>query len=82
MNRENVYERLTAIFRDVFDDESIVLSDNTTADDIEDWDSLEQINLVVAIEREFVIQFDHDEVGLMKNVGDMVNAILMRVEQK
>ena len=48
MTREEVYEKLTGIFRDVFNDDALLISDRTTAADIEDWDSLEQINLVVA----------------------------------
>ena len=53
MTREYVYEKMNEIFRNVFDDESITLNDETNAEDIEDWDSLEQINLIVAIENEF-----------------------------
>lgn len=78
MAREEVYKRLNKVFQEVFDDEYITLSDNTTADDIEDWDSLEHINLVVAIEDEFVLHFDMKEVAQFKNVGDMVDAILAR----
>ena len=57
MNRTEIMAKLNEIFCDVFDDEDIVLSDDTTADDIEDWDSLEQINLLVAIEKQFIIKF-------------------------
>ena len=53
MSREEVFERLHEIFWDVFDDEDIRLTDATTSDDIEDWDSLEHINLVVEIENQF-----------------------------
>ena len=61
MTREAIFEELTEIFRDIFDDEEIELTDETTADDIEDWDSLEQINLLVAIEKKFSIKFKLDE---------------------
>lgn len=57
MTREEVYERLNQVFRDVFDDESITVKDETTADDIEDWDSFEHINLAVAVEEEFSLKF-------------------------
>lgn len=79
MSREEVFERLNEIFRDVFDDEDIEVNDFTTADDIEDWDSLEHINLVVEIENTFGIKFNMGEVNGMKNVGEMVDIILGRV---
>ncbi len=76
MTREEVYERLTGVFRDVFDDDSIEISDETTADDIEDWDSFEHINLVVAVEDEFSFKIPMGKVVTMKNVGEMVDIIL------
>ena len=76
MTREEVFERLTEVFRDVFDDEEIVLSDSTTSDDIEDWDSFEHINLVVAVEEEFSFKIPMGKVVTMKNVGEMVDIIL------
>ena len=78
MTRENVYEKLNEVFRDVFDDEDITVNDATTADDIEDWDSLEHINLVVAVEKCFGIKFTMGEVTGMKNVGEMADIILGR----
>ncbi len=79
MNREEIYERLNRVFRDVFDDDSICLNDNTTSSDIEDWDSLEHINLIVAVEGEFKIKFNMKEVTKMKNVGEMVDIIESRI---
>ena len=79
MTREEIYKHLDEVFQDVFDDESIHVSDSTTADDIEDWDSLEHINLVVAIENKFGIKFNMSEVTSMKNVGEMVDIILERI---
>ena len=70
-----VLKKLEIIFRDIFDDEDIILTNETTADDIEEWDSLAQINLLVAIKKEFGINFDLEEVSKYKNVGDMVKAI-------
>ena len=78
MEKEEIYERLNNVFRDVFDDESIVVKPETTANDIEDWDSLEHINLVVAVEQEFGMKFNMNEVTTMKDVGDMVKIILER----
>ena len=76
MTREEAYERLTKVLRDVFDDEDIVLCDETTSDDIEDWDSFEHINLVVAVEDEFSFKIPMGKVITMKNVGEMVDIIL------
>ena len=76
MSREEVYERLNKVFRDVFDDESITLSDDTTANDIEDWDSFEHINLVVAVQDEFFFKIPMGKVVTMKNVGEMVDIIM------
>ena len=69
MTKEKIYEGLNEVFQEVFDDETIVVKPETTADDIEDWDSLEHINLVVAIENYFNIKFNMNEVTTMKNVG-------------
>jgi len=79
MNREEVFGRLNSVFRDVFDDESIEVTDTTTADDIEDWDSLEHINLVAAVEKEFKIKFSMGQIVSMKNVGEMINIILEKI---
>ena len=79
MSREEAYGKLNEVFRDVFDDDEITVNDRTTADDIEDWDSLEHINLVVAVEKAFGIKFNMGEVNKMKNVGEMVDIILQRV---
>lgn len=78
MKKEQIYKKLDEIFQDVFDDENIHVTEKTTAADIEDWDSLEHINLVVAIENHFGIKFNMSEVTTMKNVGEMVNIILER----
>lgn len=79
MTREEVFEGLHEVFGDVFDDEDIQIRDETTANDIEDWDSLEHINLVVAVEKKFNIKFNMGEVNNMKNVGEMADIILKRV---
>lgn len=76
MTRKQVYERLTKVFHEVFDDDSIVIEDTTTANDIEDWDSFEHINLMVAVETEFSFKMPMGKVVHMKNVGEMVDIIL------
>lgn len=80
MTREEVFEKLNEVFQDVFDDETITVNEAMTADDIEDWDSLEHINLVVAVERCFGIKFTMGEVTGMKNVGHMADIILERMK--
>ena len=76
MTKEQIFKELDEVFQDVFDDEDIHVNENTTADDIEDWDSLEHINLVVAIENHFNMKFKMSEVTAMKNVGEMADLIL------
>ena len=78
MTREEIFERLDEIFQDEFDDDTIHVTDATVADDIEDWDSLEHINLVVAVEKEFGMKFTMGEVTGMANVGEMVDILLKR----
>lgn len=78
MNKSDVLKKLTEVFRDVFDDDSIVINENTTSADIEDWDSIEHINLVGAVEDEFKMRFKMKEVSGMKNVGEMIDIICER----
>ena len=79
MTREAIYEKLNEVFQDVFDDDSITVNAETTSDDIEDWDSLEHINLVSAVEKEFGVKFTMAQVVGMKNVGEMVDVILAAI---
>ena len=76
MNEDDVWQRLTGVFRDVFDDDSIVIGPETTAKDIEGWDSLANIELLVAIEKSFSrVKFNTGEVASLRNVGELVAAI-------
>lgn len=81
MTREEAFVRVNRVFRDVFDDESITVTDTTTADDIEDWDSLEHINLILALEEEFGMKFSMGEVTGMADVGAAVDIILERASR-
>lgn len=74
----NVFEEVKAIFRDVFDDEGMEVTSEMTARDYDDWDSLAQIQLIVAAERRFHIKFTTEEMNNLKNVGDFVQ----RIEEK
>lgn len=79
MSRNDVMDKVQKIFRDNFDDESIVLRNDMTAEDIEDWDSFEQINLLVMMENEFNIKFDVKETSNLKNVGEMIDLIIKMI---
>lgn len=81
MTREEVFVGLNEVFQDVFDDDTIEVNEETTADDIEDWDSFEHINLIVATEKKFQIKFKMGEVSKLKNVSEMVNLILERTKK-
>ena len=75
MIRNEIVEKITEIFRNVFDDKSIVLADSATADDIEDWDSLSHITLISEIEAAFDCKFSMKDLLGMKNVGEMIDRI-------
>ncbi|MBR5375843.1 MAG: acyl carrier protein [Lachnospiraceae bacterium] len=79
MTREELFEQINEIFREVFDDDTLVITDETNSEDIEDWDSLEHINLVVAMEKRFNMKFNIKEVGQLQNVGEMADLILSRM---
>lgn len=80
MTESEVWQRLTSVFQDVFEDDEITLSPETTAEDIEDWDSLTNIQLLIAIEKAFSgLEFSTGEVANLQNVGDLVSAITKRV---
>ncbi|MDD6490329.1 MAG: acyl carrier protein [Clostridia bacterium] len=80
MDTNTIYAKLNKIFRDVFDDDSITVNPKTTADDIDDWDSLEHITLISAVEREFKMKFKMGEISSMKNVGEMADIIAARTK--
>lgn len=79
MTHEEIMEKVQRIFRDVFDDETLVICDSTNSSDIEDWDSLEHIALVVSMEKEFDLKFDLKEVNALANVGEMVDLIASKL---
>ena len=76
MNAEQILKEVEEIFRDNFDDDTLVLTRETTAADIEDWDSLEQINLLTAIGKKYGIKFRIEDVRGLQNVGDMVDLVI------
>jgi acyl carrier protein len=79
MTREEVLTQVQEIFRSVFDDESLNVTWDTAAKDIEDWDSMEHINLIVAMEKTFHVKFNIEEAGSLKNVGEMADLIVKKL---
>lgn len=77
-----IQERLNAIFRNVFDDEEIVIAAETTANDIDGWDSLSHVNLIIAIETAFGIRFSQKELLKQRNVGHLVADIETKLAVK
>lgn len=80
MTREEIFNGVQEIFRDIFDEDDLVLQDSTTSDDIEEWDSLNHINLVSAIEKEFNIQFALGELTTLKDVGAMIDLMVGKLK--
>jgi len=79
MKRNDILQDLTGILEDVMDVEDVVLHDDTTADDIEEWDSLSHVRLIVAIERKYGIKFTNTEIAGMQRVKDIVDLIETKV---
>ena len=77
-DRATITTRPTGIFHEVFDDDAIVLRDDLTAEDVEEWDSLTHITLVLAVEKEFGLQLNAAEVGGLANVGKMIDLLVAR----
>ena len=80
METNMIYAKLNVIFRNLFDDDSIVVTPQTTAKDIEGWDSLEHITLIATVERTFKMKFKMGEISSMKNVGQMAGIIQARTK--
>lgn len=76
------FERLNEIFREVFDDDTIELKPETTANDVDGWDSLSHVNLILAIETKFAITFSQKELLIFRNVGDLYRSIEKKLETR
>jgi len=80
MTREELFDRVQDIFRDIFDEDDMVIEDKTSSNDVEEWDSLNHINLVSAIEKEFKIKFALGELMSLKDVGAMVDLMIVKLK--
>ena len=75
MQKTEIKEQLQIIFRDVFEDETLIIQDDMTADDVEDWDSLTHFKMIMEVEQKFNIKFSIDEMEKLANVSDLVTRI-------
>lgn len=82
MERKEIFEKINGIFQDVFEDDELVVTDETTAKDVDGWDSLVHLSLINEIEVEFGIKFTMGEIQGSKNVGELVTALINHVEGK
>ena len=81
MEREEIFNKITEICRDVFDDSELVVSEKTTAADVAGWDSLTHLSLVSELEAFYGIEFLLDEVNSSKNLGELLNAVIRHLEE-
>ena len=81
MNRAALYEKLTELFRDIFDDDSIIVGDETTAADVEGWDSLTNIRLILAVETAFSLRLSASQVSALAKLGDLVDVIEKKLDR-
>lgn len=79
MEKKDLLEKVTEVFRDVLDNEDIELNYSSCANDIEEWDSLSHVQLVVAIEHEFGIKFTAKEIMSWQNIDDMLESIISKM---
>ena len=75
MENNEIVSRLTPIFRDVFDDDALVVSEGMSAVDVPAWDSLSNINMIIAVEKAFGVKFSIKDVRNLKNVGELLELI-------
>ena len=79
MTREEIFERMNKVFREVFDNDELTVSEKTTASDVAGWDSLMHVTLISEVEDEFDVHFAMKEIADISNVGEMVDLIFNRI---
>lgn len=82
MSRSEVFDIMTEICRDVFDDDKLVITEGSKADDVEGWDSLTHLSLINELEERFEVEFTLDDVKNSKNIGELLNALMKYLEEK
>jgi acyl carrier protein len=80
MTRDDIMLQVTTVFREVLGNNGIVLGENTTANEVEEWDSLTHIQLVVAVEKKFRIRFSSREIRGWTNVGELLDTIVTKIK--
>lgn len=80
MTNAEIQQQLTAVFRDIFDDPKLELSDSTTAQDVENWDSITHVDLIGAVEKSFSVRFTVKDIRSLRNVGDFIRLIASQVK--
>ena len=79
MEREEIISRIQDIARDIFEDDTLIINDTTTANDVEAWDSLTHLSLMNELEVEFKVEFTLDEISKSKCIGELVDAVLKHI---
>jgi acyl carrier protein len=80
MSRQDILDQVSNVFADTLDEGTITLTETTTADDVEGWDSLTHVQLVVAVEKKFKVRFSAKEIQSWKNIGEMIDSISSKVQ--
>ncbi len=79
MGREEILDKITSVFKDILDEGDVALTEKSTADDVEGWDSLTHVELVAAVEKQFKIRFTAKEIQSWKNIGEMTDSISLKL---
>ena len=79
MDEQQIFSRLTEVFQDVFDEDDIQVTRELSARDVDGWDSLTHIRLIVTVEKAFKVKFSTSEIGKLQNVGELVDLIKARI---
>jgi len=82
LNKKDIFNKVQGIFSDVFDDENLEINNSTNSEDVEEWDSLNHIQLVLSIEKTLNVRFKTGEIQSLKNVGEMVNLLEEKINDK